>query len=97
MDTTTCKNCDLENSGVDLNRNYGYSFASGDNSEETCSETYRGPNAFSEPETRAMRDFITEHKDEIKFVMNFHAFGNLLVIPFNGNLPNDLMHLKPEL
>lgn len=44
-----------------------------------------------------MRDFITEHKDEIKFVMNFHAFGNLLVIPFNGNLPNDLMKARPQL
>ena len=89
--------CQLENSGVDLNRNYGYSFAQGDNSVDVCSETYRGPHAFSEPETRAMRDFITEHRDEIKFVMNFHAFGNLLVIPFNGNLPNDLMKARPEL
>lgn len=95
MDEETCKNCNVENSGVDLNRNYGYSFAQGDNSEDTCSETYRGPAAFSEPETRAMRDFITAHKDEIKFVMNFHAYGNLLVIPFNGDLPNTLYDKKP--
>ena len=31
MDTETCQNCSLENSGVDLNRNYGFSFGEGDN------------------------------------------------------------------
>jgi hypothetical protein len=29
---------------------------------DPCSECYRGPAAFSEPETRALRDFISAHK-----------------------------------
>jgi len=29
---------------------------------DPCSECYRGPTAFSEPETRALRDFISAHQ-----------------------------------
>ena len=47
--------------GVDLNRNYGYQWGLGSGSEGsdlTWEDTYRGPSAFSEPETRALRDFV---------------------------------------
>ena len=39
--------------GVDLNRNYDWDFngSGGGNSADICSETYKGPFAFSEPET----------------------------------------------
>lgn len=84
-------------SGVDLNRNYGYNFGDGDNHDDPCSETYRGTGPFSEPETRAMRDFLTAHKNEIKFVYNFHSYGNKFVIPFNGKFPNDLMTQNPQI
>jgi hypothetical protein len=47
-----------------------------------CSEDYRGPKAFSEAETRAMRDFVTALA-HLKIAINFHAWGNLFVIPFN--------------
>ena len=46
---TTCKN--PTNAGVDLNRNYDYSYGGGDNQTDPCSNTYRGAKAFSEPET----------------------------------------------
>jgi len=85
------KGCDQTTAGVDINRNYGYNFGEGDNKEDPCSETYRGPHAFSEPETIAMRDFLTAHKKDISFVYNFHSFGNKFVIPFNGKFPNNLM------
>lgn len=78
-----CK--DDEYLGVDLNRNYDYKF--GDNSvgssSHVCSEDYRGPYAFSEPETRALRDFIETFKDTIVMAFNYHAYGNLLIYPFN--------------
>lgn len=56
----SCKGKD--NAGVDLNRNYGFKFGEGHSSKEECmphKDDYRGPSAFSEPETQAMRDFIT--------------------------------------
>lgn len=39
--------------GVDLNRNYGFSWGSNEvgSSGNKCQEDYRGPSAFSEPET----------------------------------------------
>jgi len=43
-----------EVSGIDLNRNYDWEFNSTDipgSSQDPCSETFRGPYPFSEPET----------------------------------------------
>ncbi|MBX2890589.1 MAG: immune inhibitor A [Saprospiraceae bacterium] len=71
--------------GVDLNRNYGY-FWGNDNSGSspiTNSQTYRGPSPFSEPETRAMRDFCLEH--DFLFAFNYHTFSNLLIYPWAYN------------
>jgi len=46
---------ELEYDGVDLNRNYDFYWSEGGSSDPS-SEFYRGPYAFSEPETRAIRD-----------------------------------------
>lgn len=45
--------CDPDLQGVDLSRNYGYKFAYDDDgsSPDVCADDYRGPKAFSEPET----------------------------------------------
>ena len=45
------------------------------NNDECEGDTFRGPHAFSEPETIAMRDWLTSKKDELKFVYNFHSAG----------------------
>lgn len=68
--------------GVDLNRNYGYFWGNDDigSSPNPYSETYRGPEAFSEPETRAVRDFCREH--DFLFTLNYHTSGNLLIYPW---------------
>jgi len=52
-----------ESKGVDLNRNYDMFFAVDETSSsgKPCAEDYRGPYPFSEPETRAIRDFVTEN------------------------------------
>lgn len=50
--------------------------------EDVCSEMYRGPAPFSEPETAVIRDFVDKWNN-IKIAINFHAFGNLFIIPFN--------------
>ena len=82
---------DLTESGVDLNRNYAVDWHKpGGNSPDPCAESYRGTAPFSEPETRAIRDFLISHQDEIKFVYNFHSYGNMYLWPYNGSSPNDI-------
>ena len=57
---------------------------------DPCFEFNAGTEAFSEPETRAIRDFLQQHEGEIKFVINFHSNGNSFMWPFNGRHPNDI-------
>ncbi|SEQ39840.1 M14 family zinc carboxypeptidase [Neolewinella agarilytica] len=45
--------------GVDLNRNYDSDWGGSGSSSSTCSDSYRGPGPFSEPESQAIRDFTT--------------------------------------
>jgi len=53
-------------------------------SNDVCSDHYRGPFAFSEPETRAIRDLIGNWSN-IEVAINLNAYGNSLVYPFNFN------------
>ncbi len=73
--------------GVDLNRNYGQGWGTDDSGSSpfTGSDVYRGPSAFSEPETQAMRDLCNAR--QFRMALNYHTFGNLLVYPW-GYLPS---------
>lgn len=68
--------------GVDLNRNYGYQWGynNSGSSPTPSSDTYRGPSAFSEPETQMIRDFCLSH--QFVTALNDHAYGNYLVLPW---------------
>jgi murein tripeptide amidase MpaA len=68
--------------GVDLNRNYSYNwgFNNQGSSPNSSSDTYRGTAAFSEPETKNMRDFSLAHDFVVNF--NYHSYGNLMVYPW---------------
>ena len=73
--------------GVDLNRNYGFEFAHDDSgsSINPCNIEFRGPYAFSEPETQAMKNLVTRF-DNIKVAVNLHSRGSagpLFITPFN--------------
>jgi hypothetical protein len=62
-----------EDIGVDLNRNFGYKFGIDDegSSPSPCNEAYRGEKEFSEPETKAIKDFVDLHTN-LKLDMNLH-------------------------
>lgn len=83
MNSKYCQNSD-ENvlTGVDLNRNYGYHFGNDPSDAQPCSETYRGPHPFSEPETQAIKEFTLRHPTIVS-AMNFHSYGNIWIHPFN--------------
>lgn len=68
--------------GVDPNRNYGYMWGYDNlgSSPDPWDETYRGPEAFSEPEIQAMRDFHEAH--EFTFCQDYHSYGDLCLMPF---------------
>ena len=76
--------------GVDLNRNWGFKWNQGEpfeeyNNNDPCNDryqTYRGPEPFSEIETRNVRDFILAHKDQIKFFNTLHAYGQFIILPW---------------
>lgn len=71
--------------GVDLNRNYGpdYAWNAANNGSSIRGnlETYRGDSAFSEPETRSIRDFVAGKS--IKIAVNVHTYGNCVINPYS--------------
>jgi len=70
------------NYGVDLNRNFGYAWGydNSGSSPDPSSETYRGPSAFSEPETQIVRDFTIGKN--IKTYINLHTYSNVIIYPW---------------
>lgn len=76
--------------GVDLNRNYGHSWGYDDigSSNNENSQTYRGQSAFSEPETRSIRQLCTNV--DFAMALNYHTFGNFLIHPWGfSDQPTD--------
>jgi carboxypeptidase T len=67
--------------GVDLNRNWSVGFGGRGSSSRRWSQIYRGPQAFSEPETRALRDLITNTAAVAH--IDFHSFGQLILYPWS--------------
>ena len=70
--------------GVDLNRNYGYGWGTGGSSTDACSDVYMGPQAFSEPETRAVKAFVEGHPN-LKVLLSFHTYSELVLYPWGGS------------
>ena len=43
---------------------------------------YHGPEAFSEPETAAVRDFILGLNGSVKYFNNQHSYSQLILLPW---------------
>ena len=67
--------------GVDLNRNFGYRWDEENSGDNNLDPTYRGPSAFSEPETAAIRDFAASHPG-LKVSISYHSFGKQILYPW---------------
>ena len=83
-----------QDSGTDLNRNWGYLWGCcGGASDDPQDETYRGTEAFSAPETKALADFIDSRviggEQQIKSAIDFHTFSELVLWPF-GHTQDDV-------
>lgn len=67
--------------GVDINRNYPTNWAACEGSSaRRYSQTYRGPEAASEPETRAMMNFVAKIKPV--FNISYHSYSELVIYPY---------------
>lgn len=82
--------------GVDLNRNWSINWgncaapiqgsAASCGSGTASSDTYYGPNAFSEPETQAIRNFVTSRN--IIAAIDQHAYGPYYSLPLGRSSLN---------
>lgn len=68
--------------GVDLNRNFGYKWGYDNygSSPAPSSSTYRGPSAFSEQETKIIRNFCIDHQFVV--ALNYHTHGQYFLHPW---------------
>ena len=83
---------------MDLNRNYGYMWGTDDDgsSPSPDSEVYRGPSAFSEPETRAVRDLFQGR--DFRAVVSFHSYSQTILYPWGfADVPTDRDGLLREI
>ncbi|RVE43075.1 hypothetical protein evm_012273 [Chilo suppressalis] len=80
--------------GVDLNRNFDIFWGTA-SSGSVCSEVFHGRNAFSEPETQAIRRILHQYPDRIEMYNDIHSFGSIILFGFgNGELPQNALALN---
>jgi len=89
--------CPTGTVGVDLNRNSNVFWGQFSDT-STCSETYRGPGAGSEPETQAVQTYLdsvfTDYRDNMNdpvpdtaegLFLSLHSFSELILFPWEGS------------
>ena len=76
-------NCTDAEAGVDLSRNFGYQWGYDEagSSDDPCSPNYRGSEAFSEPETRGLRDLATSL--DVSLYMSYGTGKSFYVKPYS--------------
>ncbi|VDM61390.1 unnamed protein product [Angiostrongylus costaricensis] len=85
--------------GVDLNRNFKFHWAESGSSFEPCSNIYHGDHVFSEPESRAVRDFLNtdELRGKVDGFITLHSYAQLWIYPYSHaqqNYPKDISELR---
>ncbi|CAM6006025.1 unnamed protein product [Sphagnum balticum] len=83
--------------GVDLNRNFDFHWGGEGSSADPCSEIYQGTSPFSEPESRAVRDFVLAQRGQIKSFITMHSYSQIWMYPYGharGSYPPDVNDLQ---
>merc|ERR1712172_438574 len=68
--------------GTDANRNWDFHWSETGASGDSCSQTYYGPEPFSEVEARNVRDWVGARKDRIVFYQTLHSYSQLILFPW---------------
>lgn len=87
--------------GVDLNRNWAEKWGECGASTNPCSDTYRGPEAMSEPEPTAVADYVVGiiaglDGRQIEAAIDFHSYGQLILRPYGWALPRQAIPERDE-
>ncbi|NXM71557.1 CBPO Carboxypeptidase, partial [Serilophus lunatus] len=70
--------------GTDLNRNFNSSWGSIGVSFNCSSDVFCGSGPESEPETRAVAQFIGSKKNDIACYLTIHSYGQLILTPYGS-------------
>ncbi|KAM7357130.1 carboxypeptidase B1 [Cochliomyia hominivorax] len=68
--------------GTDGNRNFDFHWGEVGASSLSCSDTFKGTSAFSEPETQVLRDLMHSLTGRAKMYLTLHSYGNYLLYPW---------------
>src|SRR5712692_5235552 len=75
----------LPRKGVDINRNYDLLWSSGiGTSSSSCSDVFKGPAAFSEPETRNVRSLVDNYPN-IECFIDIHSYSEDILFPWGDD------------
>ncbi|KAI1731094.1 zinc carboxypeptidase domain-containing protein [Ditylenchus destructor] len=85
--------------GVDLNRNFDFHWGEIGSSDDLCSDIFQGTSAFSEPESRAIRDKILspELNGKVDAFITLHTYSQMWIHPYNHerkSFPDDIQELQ---
>jgi hypothetical protein len=67
--------------GVDLNRNFAFNWR-GSNTGLCSQMTFPGNEPLSEVESRALNNYMTRYRANVKFYMSVHSFGDMMLWPW---------------
>ncbi|XP_055459495.1 carboxypeptidase A6 [Psammomys obesus] len=88
---TRSRNSRFRCRGVDANRNWKVKWCDEGASAHPCDDTYCGPFPESEPEVKAVADFLRKHRKRIRAYLSFHAYAQMLLYPYSykhATIPN---------
>lgn len=77
--------------GTDGNRNFDFHWGEIGASNLPCQDTFMGSSAFSESETKVVRDLMLGSRERIKFYLTLHSYGNYFLYPwgYTSDLPEN--------
>ncbi|CAK1583875.1 unnamed protein product [Parnassius mnemosyne] len=83
---------DLSN-GIDLNRNFDIVWMTTGASSNPCTQTYAGPTPASEPETRAISNYVLSLKEtcNLLYYFAFHSYSQMILIPYSHVSGSDVL------
>ncbi|RWS06403.1 carboxypeptidase B-like protein, partial [Dinothrombium tinctorium] len=81
--------------GADLNRNFDANFCESGASKNPCEQDFCGPFAFSEAESKVLRDYILKQKSKLKAYFALHNFGQFWMYPYahSHKMPSNIDQL----
>jgi len=77
--------------GTDINRNFDFMWMTTGASNNPCSETFAGQAPYSDPESKAVADYMLTLNGTWEFFLTLHTYGQLYMSPwgYTASLPED--------